>query len=95
MCPSNNEVTTGVNTPFLCEQITHNCRERESFITSQPTTFEHINLKYIWSPHGKPYGNPALITYTDLQKVNTLNKYHFPIFIYYKETMKNFVTHIN
>ena len=34
-------------------------------------------------------------TYRDLQKVNTLNKYHFFIFIYYKETMKILVNHIN
>ena len=43
----------------------------------------------------KPYGDPTLITHRDLQKVNTLNKYHFPIFIYYKETVKKNVTHIN
>ena len=35
---------------------------------SQPTTFDHINIKYIWGPHGKPYGDPILITYIDLQK---------------------------
>ena len=34
----------------------------------------------------KPYGDPTLITHRDLQKVYILNKYHFPIFIYYKET---------
>ena len=43
----------------------------------------------------KQYGDPTLITHRDLQKVHTLNKYHFPIFIYYKETIKKFVTHIN
>ena len=38
-------------------------------------------------PYGDPmvpYEDPTLITYKDLQKVNTLNKYHFLIFIYYK-----------
>ena len=64
-------------------------------ITAKPTTCDHINIKYICCPHGKPYGDPALITYRDLQKVNTLNKYNFHIFIYYKETTKNFKTHIN
>ena len=44
---------------------------------------------------GKPYGDPTLITHRDLQKVNTLNKHHFPIFIYYKETINKLVTHIN
>ena len=43
----------------------------------------------------KPYGDPTLITHRDLQKLYTLNKYHFSIFIYYKETMKILVTHIN
>ena len=43
----------------------------------------------------KPYGEPTLITHRDLQKVYTLNKYHFPIFIYYKETIKKLVKHIN
>ena len=62
---------------------------------TQPTRFVHINIKYIWGPHGKPYGDPTLITYRDLQKVNTLNKYHFSIFFYYKETMKKLVSHIN
>ena len=63
---------------------------------SKPTTyFDHINIKYIWGPHDKPYGNPTLITYRDLQKVYTVNKYNFPIFIYYKETMGKFVTHIS
>ena len=43
----------------------------------------------------EPYGEPTLITHTDLQKLYTLNKYHFPIFIYYKETGKKLLTHIN
>ena len=43
----------------------------------------------------KPYGDPTLIAHRDFQKGNTLNKYHFPIFIYYKETIKKLVTHIN
>ena len=43
----------------------------------------------------KPYGDTTLITHRDLQKVYTLNKYCFPIFIYYKETLKKLVTHIN
>ena len=33
-------------------------------------------MKYVWGPHGKPYGDPTLITYRDLQKVYTLNKYN-------------------
>ena len=71
-------------------------------ITSQPTTCDHINIKYIWGPHVnhmgspcKPYGDPSLITHRDLQKVYTLNRYHFPIFNYYKETMKILVAHID
>ena len=64
-------------------------------MTTQPTTFDHINIKYIWGPHGKPFGDPTLIIYRDLQKVYTLNKYNFPILIYFKETMKKLVTHIN
>ena len=63
--------------------------------STQPTTYNHINIEYINDPHGKPYGDPTLITYGDLQKVDTLNKYNFLIFIYYKETMKKLVTHIN
>ena len=43
----------------------------------------------------KPYGDPTLITHRDLQKVYTLNKYHFPIFINYNETIKKLVTYIN
>ena len=63
---------------------------------SQPTTFDHINIKYIWGPHVHCtlYGEPTLMTYRDLQKVYTSNKYHFPIFIYYKETIKKFVNYI-
>ena len=53
------------------------------------------NTKYIWGPHGKPYGDRTLITYIELQKVYTLNKYNFPIFIYYKETIKKIVKYIN
>ena len=63
--------------------------------TSQPTTSDHINMKYMWGAHGKPHGNPMLITHRDLQKVYALNKYHFSIFIYFKETLKILVTHIN
>ena len=37
---------------------------------------------------GKPYGDTTLLTQRDLQKVYTLNKYYFPILIYYKETLK-------
>ena len=61
----------------------------------KPTTSDHINMKYMWGPHGKQYWDPTLITYRDLQKVYTLNKYNFSIFICYKETMKILVTHIN
>ena len=43
----------------------------------------------------KPYGDPTLITHRDLEKVYTLNKYYFSLCIYYKETMKILVTHIN
>ena len=64
-------------------------------LPTQPTTFDHINIKYIWGPDGEPYGHPTLITYRDLPKVYTLNKYNFPIFISYKETMKKMVTNIN
>ena len=39
--------------------------------------------------------NPTLITHRDLQKVYTLNKYDFSMFIYYKEIVKILVTHIN
>ena len=39
-----------------------------------------------------PYGDPTLITHRDLKKVNTLNKYNFPTFTYYKETIKKLVT---
>ena len=52
-------------------------------------------MKYIRGPHGEPYGDSTLITHRDLQNVNTLNKYNFSIFIYYKETMKILVTHFN
>ena len=58
-------------------------------------------MKYIRGPMvnrmgtGKPYGNPTLIKYRDLQKLCTLNKYDFFIFIYYKETMKILVAQIN
>ena len=31
----------------------------------------------------------------DCAKVNTLNKYNLPIYIYYNGTMKKLVTHIN
>ena len=41
------------------------------------------------------YGDPTLIAHRDLQKMYTLNKYQFFIFIYYTETMNIFVTHIN
>ena len=54
------------------------------YITTQPTTSDHINIKYILGPNAKPYGDPTLITYRDLQKVYTVNKYNFPIFICYK-----------
>ena len=43
----------------------------------------------------KPYGDPTLITHRDLQKVYTPNKYNFPVFIYYEETIQKLVTHIN
>ena len=43
----------------------------------------------------KPYGDSTLIAHRDLQKVYTLNKYNFPIFIYYKGTIRKVVTHIN
>ena len=62
---------------------------------TQPTTSDHINMKYIWGPRGKPYGDHTLITHRDLQKVYTLNKYNFFIFIYYKKTTKILNTHIN
>ena len=53
-------------------------------------------MKYnIMGTSCKPYGDPTLIAHIDLQKVYTLNKYHFFIFIYHKETIKILVTHIN
>ena len=62
--------------------------------TSQPTTSDHLNIKYIWGSDlnrmgipCKPYGDLTLITHTDLQKVYTLNKYNFPLFINFKETI--------
>ena len=64
-------------------------------ITSQPTTFDHINIKYIWGPHGTRYGDPTSIMYNDLQEVYSLNIYNFSILIYYKETIKILVTHAN
>ena len=57
--------------------------------TTQPTTSDHINMKYIWSHHGKPYGGDTLITYGDMQKVYTLNKYNFQyLFIIKKPSIK-------
>ena len=58
-------------------------------VASLPPTFDQINIKYIFGHHGKPFGDPTLTAYRDLPKVYTLNKYRFPIFIYYKETIKN------
>ena len=55
---------------------------------AQPTTFDHINIKYIWGPIVNHMG-------TTCKQVYTLNKYHFLIFIYYKETIRKVVTHIN
>ena len=52
-------------------------------------------MKYIWGPNGRPYGIHTLITHEDLWKVYTFNKYDFSRFIYYKETLKIFVTYIN
>ena len=51
---------------------------------------------YMGSPC-KPYGDPSLRTHIDLQTVYTLNRYNFPIFIYYKETMKTlvYIAHTN
>ena len=43
----------------------------------------------------KPYGDTTLKTHRDLQKVYTLNKYNFPIFFYYKETIQKLEAHIN
>ena len=65
-------------------------------IVTQQNTFDHININiYLHGPCGKPYEDPTLITYRDLQKVYTLNQYYFPIFIYYKETVNKLVTPIN
>ena len=52
-------------------------------------------MKYKWGPYDKPYGDPTLKTHRDLKKVYTLNENNFSIFIYYNETMKMLVTHIN
>ena len=73
---------------FYYSELTYTCSSN-SPNQSESTTFDHINIKYIWGPHAKPYGDPTLITCRDLQKMFSLNKYHFHIFIYYKETMKN------
>ena len=64
-------------------------------LDSQPTTYDHINIKYISGPRGKPYGDHTLKTYRDLKKFHKLNKYNFSIFICYLEAMKILVTHIN
>ena len=32
-------------------------------ITTQPTRFYHINVKYIWVSHANPYGDPMCIRY--------------------------------
>ena len=39
---------------------------------TQPTIFDHINIKHKFASHGKPYGNPMLLTDKDLQKVYTV-----------------------
>ena len=56
------------------------CLYRSVYVYTQPTTSDHINMKHIWGPHGKPYGDPTLITHRELKKVYTLNKYNFRIF---------------
>ena len=66
-----------------------------TWVKAQPTTCDHMNIKYRCRSPCKPYGDPSLITHRDLQKVYTLNRYDFPIFIYYKETMKILVAHID
>ena len=67
-------------------------------VTSYCNPSSHIWLYtykiYMGTPC-KLYGDLTFITQRHLQKVDTLNKYHFPIFIYYKETIKKLATHIN
>ena len=75
--------------------LKHFCTDHNTTQISQPITFDNINIKYTWGPQGKPSGDPTLITYKVFQKVYILNKYNFHRFIYYKETMKKLVTHIN
>ena len=38
---------------------------------SQPTTFDYINMKYIWGPHGKPYVDPTFLNNTEICKKRT------------------------
>ena len=64
-------------------------------LDTQPTTSDHINIKYIWGPRGKPNGDHTLITYRELKKLHKLNIYNFSMFICYLETMKILVTHIH
>ena len=54
-------------------------------LSSQPTTFDHINVKYIWGPHVnhmgtpcKPYGDPTLITHIEWQKCTHYINIIFP-----------------
>ena len=64
-------------------------------IITDPTTSDHINIKYIWGPHGKPYGDPTLITHRDLKRVYTLNKFNI-IFRYLLLRNHDIIgTHIN
>ena len=76
---------------------------RNNIVFSNINTMDYIPTNHIWSykyqiymgSPCKPYGDPTLITHRDLQNVYTLNKYHFSLCIYYKETIKILVTHIN
>ena len=35
-------------------------KQRTCKLLFKPTTSVHINMKYMWGPHGKPYVDPTL-----------------------------------
>ena len=51
------------------EIVTYYQNKAMKYINAQPTIFDHININYIWDPHGKPYIDSMLITYRDSQNV--------------------------
>ena len=71
--------------------LMHECSNvlmHECIYVSQLTTCDQINIKYIWGPRVNHMGPLVNNTLRFAKKVYSLNRYHFPIFIYYKETMK-------